>query len=96
MQLGDLSLRLIRLAGMLTSAAAGVAALLTDGAFVKRGTPLTGWLAGSPLAKYRVTRWGGALLAVILLAPAVQFFGDWITLVRPEYGRNRCSARRQR
>ena len=78
MDWSDLLLRLIRAAGALTSALAGIAALLTDGAFIKRDPPLQGRWRDFPFAKYRVTRWGGTLLAVILIAPAVQFIGDWI------------------
>lgn len=78
MDWSDLILRFIRAFGALVGALAGIAALLTDGAFVKREPPLLGRWRDFPFAKYRVTRWGGTLLAVILLAPAVQFFGDWI------------------
>ncbi len=74
----DLGLRLIRAAGALASALAGLAALLTDGAFRKRTKPLGGWWQDLPLAQYQLTRWGGILLSVILLAPTVQFFGDWM------------------
>jgi hypothetical protein len=74
----DLALRLIRAIGALTSALAGIAALLTDWAFVKRDQPIAGRWQDFPLAKYRITRWGGTLLIVILIAPAVQFIGDWI------------------
>src|SRR5258708_3882786 len=77
MHWSDLGLRLIRAAGALTSALAGISALLTDGAFVKRDPPL-GDRWNSPFAKYSVTRWGATLLAVILIAPAVQFIGDWM------------------
>jgi hypothetical protein len=78
MDWSDLVLRLIRAAGALASALAGIAALLTDGAFVKRDPPLDGRWKDFPFAKYRVTRWGGTLLAVILIAPTVQFIGDWM------------------
>lgn len=74
----DLLLRLIRAIGALAGALAGIAALFTDGAFVKRERPLGGWLKGTPLGKYSVTTWGAILLAVILMAPLVQFIGDWI------------------
>lgn len=72
----DLLLAAIRAAGALTSALAGIAALLTDGVFVLRDTPLSGWLQDSPIGRYRITRWGAFLLLIILLAPAVQFIGD--------------------
>jgi hypothetical protein len=74
----DLGLHAVRAAGALASALAGVAALLTDGAFEERPQPLGGWWKESPFAKYRVTPWGGTLLAVILIAPTVQFVGDWM------------------
>jgi hypothetical protein len=78
MDFSDLALRLIRAAGALASALAGIAALLTDGAFVKRDPPMGGRWRDFPFAKYRATPWGATLLAVILIAPAVQFIGDWV------------------
>jgi hypothetical protein len=78
MDWGDLTLRLVRGAGVLAGAAAGVAALLTEGAFERRQQPLQGLWKDTPLGTYRLTRWGGILLAVILSAPTVQFVGDWI------------------
>jgi len=78
MDWGDFALRFVRALGALAAALAGIAALLTDGAFQKRQHPRRGWWAEFPLARYRVTAWGGTLLAVILIAPAVQFVGDWI------------------
>jgi hypothetical protein len=71
-----LFLAAIRAAGALTSALAGIAALLTDGAFVRREEPLSGWWKDTPFGHYRITGWGGFLLFVILLAPSVQFVGD--------------------
>jgi hypothetical protein len=78
MDWSDLLLRFVRAAGVLASALAGIAALLTDGAFPKRERPLTGWYKDLPFSEYRVTGKGAILLTVILLAPAVQFVGDWI------------------
>jgi len=74
----DLGLRAIRASGALASALAGVAALLTDGAFERRKIPLRGWLKNFPMAQYRITPWGGVLLTIILVAPTVQFVGDWV------------------
>jgi hypothetical protein len=78
MDWSDLLLRVIRAAGALTSALAGIADLLTDGAFPKRARPPTGWYKDLPFSDYEMTRKGGILLTVILLAPLVQFVGDWI------------------
>jgi hypothetical protein len=78
MEWGDLALRLVRAFGALAGAAAGIAALLTDGAFEKRRQAASGWWKDFPFARYRVTRWGGTLLAVILIAPMIQFVGDWV------------------
>jgi hypothetical protein len=78
MDWADLGLHAVRAAGALASALAGVAALFTDGAFKKRPRPLGGWWKDSPLARYRITPWGATLLAIILIAPAVQFVGDWM------------------
>jgi hypothetical protein len=72
----DIAVLLIRSAGAMASALAGIAALMTDGAFLKRETPLDGFWRDTPFGKYRITRWGGILLAVILIAPAVQLSGD--------------------
>jgi hypothetical protein len=57
MEWGNLILRFIRAAGVLAGAAAGIAALLKEGAFEKRQKPLRGLLKDTPLAKYRLTRW---------------------------------------
>lgn len=77
MDWGDMMLRLIRAAGILASTAAGIAALFTEGA-LKRRTQ-AGWRLwkGTPLDDKHFTRWGAILFAVILIAPTVQFFGDW-------------------
>jgi hypothetical protein len=72
----DLLLAAIRAAGALASAFAGIAALLTEGAFVRRDVPLSGWWKDSPFGRYRITRWGAFLLFIIILAPSVQFVGD--------------------
>src|SRR5258708_17262849 len=70
-------LELIRATGVLSSVLAGIAALFTDGAFQRREPPLSGRWKEFPFARYRVTPWGGVLLAVIIAAPTVQFIGDY-------------------
>jgi len=61
----------------LASAFAGLTAFLTDRVFVRRDLRKK-TLERLFVAKYRVTSWGETLLAAILVAPAVQFVGDWI------------------
>jgi hypothetical protein len=79
MDWADLTLRAVRAFGAIAGAAAGIAALLTEGAFERRQQPLfTGRWKEFPLARYKITRWGGLLLSIILIAPMSQFVGDWI------------------
>jgi hypothetical protein len=78
MDWGDLGLRMLRAAGAIVSVLAGIAALLTEGAFTKRDPPISGRWKDFPFSKYKVTPWGAILLAIILLAPTVQFIGDWV------------------
>jgi hypothetical protein len=74
----DLILRCVRAAGALAGAAAGIAALLTEGAFTKREQPLKGRWEDTPFAQYRLMPWGRFLLSVILTAAFVQIIGDWL------------------
>jgi hypothetical protein len=73
----DPAVRLLRFFGAVIAAAAGVAALRTDKAFEPRARPLSGFWATFPFANEKLTPWGATLLAIILIAPTVQFLGDW-------------------
>lgn len=76
LQPNDTTVLIVRLLGTCISALAGIAALLTDGAFVKREPAPTGRWADFPFVRYRVSAWGVILLAIIVLAPSVQFVSD--------------------
>jgi hypothetical protein len=82
MEWSDLALRLIRFLGALTSAVAGIAALLTDGAFTKREHPVEkGFWKNSPLPNYKV-------LDIFASCGAQSFVVNKLELEWPDHKKN--------